>query len=619
MARARSLDDVIALGRIESTGGGARFVDLRLDFELEDVDRQREVDEIGRVEPVADRVPREAIEQAAFDAHEEGRYEEAQAILAQTPLTVGARWDRHDGEFSGEAGSGVVVRFHPGQLTAVKWFSSWLDAHAERRENPPPYNPDAEHDPSAVYSALFAGGRRGGKSWIAVAFAVAYAIRFPHAIIWLVSPSNERHAEIRRYIATFVAAEWLDNETAEGWELCNGSQLVLKSAFGSGDQLKEGKANFVVLNEGQKMAERAYVVSRGAIVDSSGLVLVCANPPVELKDQQWVSTFAADATAHRRASVYVHFNPLLNPHIDRGALLSLEAEVDERTYQIEVLGMFLTAKDAVAYNWVRLENEAPKPHDRFDVTSRFLEGIGEGEGILRVVGLDVQRFPYIGGPVYQFFGSVQYDRVLAWIVDEVVLDGGDEADFCAELTAKGFAPEQTLIVCDASGRYQHSRRRSADSPAPEWRGKGSFDIIRGEGFTRIVPPDRRQKRNPQIIDRARAFTSLIATKTGARRLFCDTDLAPRTAEAIRDWRTKHGTPSRTQTVAHLGDGASYPIVRFFPRRLRSGDKSTNPRDVNDLADRIDGPRATDPAAPPDLRILPSKAGRPRRSVRTRGL
>lgn len=579
---ARSLDDALERLRRENDADGQRFVDMRLRFVL---DAEPENENTASIRSRFVDVPTDV---------EDG----------QEVLDVGGRWDRRVGSFVDDAPTAVYVRFHPGQLRAVQWFCAWLDAHAERRISPPPFDPDRLKLvlPHEVYSALFAGGRRGGKTWILIALAVAYAIRFPGSIVWLVSPSNERHFEIQEYVNDLVRKSWLDEETNHGWELCNGSRLMLKSAFGTGDQLKEGKANLVVLNEGQKMKERAFVVCRGAIVDSSGIVMVGANPPVELDDQHWVSNFAADATAQRRAAVYLHFNPLLNWHIDRAGLLALQNEVDERTYLIEVLGHFLPAKNAVIYNWVRTENELPTPHPKWDCTERFLEAIGEGVGIKHVVGLDVQRVPYIGGPVYRFYGRPEPDHVLMWGVDEIVLDGGDEVEFCAALLDRGYLPEETLIVCDASGRYQHSRRRAADAPPPEWTGRGSFAIIRGEGFTRIVPPDRRQKRNPAIVDRVRAFTSMVATKSGTRRIMFDLEHAPRTCAALRDWKTNHGAPSRSQYEAHLGDGASYPVVRFFPRRFRSLDlreaaKSTNPPRIADapVPGLIEAPRIGDHA------------------------
>lgn len=548
-------------------------------------------------------------------------------LAGEVMLSVGGRWDRQVDEFIGDADGAVVVRMHDGQRTAVSWFADWLDEHAIRRENPPTLTPaqldgdfELDTDPTHAYSALFAGGRRGGKSWIAIALCVAYAIRFPGAIVWIVSSADTKHEELRRYMAGVLAAEWIDRETeAIGWFLCNGSQLLLKSAFNPED-LKEGKANLVFLNEGQKMRERAYTVTRGAIADASGLVLVAANPPVEAGDQTWVSNFAADAASGRRASVFVEFDPLLNPHIDRIALLSMAYEVDEHTYDTEVKGLFRGPRDAVAYNWVRLENEGPPPSSS-DCTEAFMRAIEEGDGIRQVVGLDVQRVPHIGGPVYRFFGEPYRDRVLVWIVGEVVLEGGDEEDWCGALAEAGLHPDETLIICDASGRYQHSRRRSMDSPPPHWKGRGSFDLIRGAGYHRIKPPDPKFKDNPAIVDRARAFTSMICSRAGGRRLFADPDSAPKTCDAIRDWRNVHGKPSRTSDHAHLGDAASYPIVRFFPRLLRADRNSGNPRAVDPVASKVDKVVATF-ATPAELRItLPRSGPSPtkRRGSRIRGM
>lgn len=611
MAGSRNSVDA-ALDRLDREEGddGDRYVDLRLDIEHEDT--------------------------------------------GEILISVGGRWDRRLEDFvRDEAGAiveaegAVVARIHAGQDKAVRWFTTWIAAHAERRDAPPAFTLrdleadtfDLDVDPAHVYSALFAGGRRGGKSWIGTgAIPVAYAIAFPGAIVWIVSPSDQKHDEVRRYLASSLAADWLERQTVDSYELVNGSTILLKSAYAA-DGLKEGKANLVVLNEGQMMAERAYTVARGAIVDQSGLVLVLANPPVEKKDHQWVADFAADAAAGRRASVFLEFNPLENPHIDRRALLAMRAEVDERTFAIEVLGQFRGPKEAVAYNWIRLENEKRiqiivRDPDRMEraftgeiggvrlreVTSIFLAIVEEGIGIDNLLGLDVQRFPHIGGPVYHLFAPEDEeptrDNVIAWMTGEVVLEGGDEVAYCAAARALGYAPSSSLIVCDASGRYQHSRRRSTDSPPPEWKGRGSFDLIRGEGYRRIVPPMRRMKANPWITDRARAFTSMIATEVGRRRLFADPDRAPKTCKSIREWKTVNGTPSRAQEAAHLGDAASYPIVRLFPRVLRS----SKPGQVDPVVARVD--HAASPAANVPVRVLPptrGPSGSRRRGSRVRGL
>lgn len=534
-------------------------------------------------------------------------------------LSVGGKWDRRLADFDGPAESSIEVYPHAGEIATIRWFASWLAVHAGRRDDPPaPEDDDGSAnvftDPSEVFSAMLAGGRRAGKTWTGALLCVLYAVMFPDAIIWVVNPNDTKHDEVRRYMARLLAPEWIARQTmADGWELINGSAIMLKSAYvgADPDAIKEGEVHLCWLNEGQKMVERVYVVARGAISDHSGLVLVCANPPVGKKDQQWVGDFAADAQAQRRASVYHHFNPLDNPTINRSALLSLRAEIDVRAFRIEVLGEFLGPEDAVAYNWIRTqggnERPAPLPDDPYwvDVTAEFLVSQEEGEGFTDLPGMDFQVFPHMGGPVYRIYAPREadpdLDNVVMWGVDEIVLEG-DELDWCYAAKRKGYDPATTLIIGDGTGQYQHSRRRTADSPPPEWKGKGSFDIIAMGGFTHIKPPSRRfHKKNPDVLDRVRSFTSMIESADKRRRLFLDPDKCPMTCKSVREWPTVHGKPSRTHEAAHLGDGASYPVTRLFPRILRSG-KPGEVDPVVKLVDRTEGiPRPKAFGPPPRAR------------------
>lgn len=548
-------------------------------------------------------------------------------------LAAGGLWNRRLNEWQDTVDAcegGVVFRAHPGQIAATEWWAKWLGAHAYRRENPPQielddtpedFDPDeimtdgVAVNPLTVYSALLSGGRRGGKTFWAFACAVvSYAVQFPEAIIWALSPArgadDTKPDEIRRYVAPNISPSWIRRQTiATGWELINGAQIMLKSgnANADPDAIKEGKANLVVMNEAQKTKQRVYVVARGAISDQSGMVLMCANPPVEAKDQQWVADVAAETDAGKRDTVHIPFDPLENPHIDRRALLSLQREVDERTFDIEVRGLFRAAADAVAYNWSRQDNEKPAPRPEpipgggqrpcprtglIDVTSEYLRSIDLYDGITHLFGIDFQVHPHMGGPAYKLFcypGQVpDYDTVLMWGVDEVVLSG-DELEWSAAARARGYDPLVTVIVGDGTGEYQHSRRASTDSPPPEWKGRGSFDILRGEGWLNIVRPDPKiHRNNPHVVDRVRALTSLIQTADKKRRrLFMDPDRCPKTCKSLREWPTVHGKPSRTHEAAHLGDSASYPIVRLFPRLMRSS--NTGPGGDH-IARRVDQPQ-----------------------------
>lgn len=557
--RGKSLDDLLERRRRERLDDGERYVDLRLDI----------LDE----------------------------------ITGEIWLTVGGLWDRRLKAIVGFATRRIEIRAHAGQRAAVEWFREWLVVHRGRRDNPPPFDPDKideymaeiNAEPSEVYSALFAGGRRAGKTWIGVALAIAYGVAFPDAIIFLAAPDENDWPEMVRYVNAILPDEWVDVETQDGWTLTNGARVELRSAYDP-ESLKAGRVDLLLLNEGQRMKKRAYDVARGNINDRSGLVLVCANPPMKRGDQQWVSDFAAEAHRGERAALYVEFSSLKNPHIDRRALVAMARDLDPRSAEIEIFGRFLAPEDAVAYNWSRLENELPAP-EVGDVTREFLARMGEGDNFTHVIGIDVQRVPYMAAAVYRFYGSTDPNKVVAWIVDEIVLPGGDELSLALAMEIKGYIPDETLLIVDASGRYQHSRRSRADSPPPEWKGRGSFHVFKGAGWIHVKPPDRKRKRNPEIVDRVRSFTSMICSSVaeeneetgeitlgpGVRRLFADPKKAKFTCKAIREWKHVNGTPSRTQDVAHQADGVSYPIVRLFPRRLRS----EKPGGMDPVAAKVD--------------------------------
>jgi hypothetical protein len=408
-----------------------------------------------------------------------------------TILSAGGLWDRRAKAYESEATEGVQILPHAGELPAIEWFMTWIRIHAGRRDNPPPLDEAAlqgldnhEVDPAEVFSALFAGGRRGGKTWTAALLCVIYALAFPGAIVWVVNPSDEKHEECRRYFARLLAPEWIDHHTeADGWWLANGSEIMLKSGYTGADPdaIKEGEAHIIWLNEAQKMKPRVYIVARAAIADRSGLVLCCANPPVEAKDQPWVGDLAADAQANRRMSHYLHFDPRDNPYINRTALLSMRFELDERSYRIEILGEFLPSIDKVAYNWLRTrggnEQAMPEPDDPvwIDVTEEFCNLVELGDRITNLIGLDFQIHPHLGGPVLRVFAPRSEiptrDNVVLWGVDEVIVEG-DEFEWCAEAHHKRYDPETTQLIGDGTGEYQHTQAPQDRQPAAAPRRQG---------------------------------------------------------------------------------------------------------------------------------------------------
>lgn len=426
---------------------------------------------------------------------------------------------------------------------------------------------------------MLGGGQRSGKTWLGVPFAVAYAVAIPHSIVWIVSPAERDHEEIQNYLRATMPRNWY-SELGAPWyryTLPNGSKIVLRTAH-EPDKLKKGDADLIVLNEAQQVKERAFAICRGRIAAAGGLVIVVANPPEE-EIGQWVGDFAVEAEEGQRQATFFHLDPLDNPHIDHAPLLAMAKEFDEHTFDVEVRGLFLGERNAALHNWSRLHNEKGPPDDRPDITREVLRHL-EGREYDRAVGVDIQRYPHMASCTFQFYenplatsGIARLEWPHMHATSSLILKAADEDELARAWLEAGYDPERTLIVCDASGEWQFAERDplKVQELRNKVQGRGSFDVFRMHGFRHIVKPDRDMEKNPDVNERFRATTSRISTKIigpyGQRYLFSD----PRNKElnkAIRQLPFKNGKPVRYSKYAHACDAFTYPVQRFFPRRIK---------------------------------------------------
>ena len=482
----------------------------------------------------------------------------------------GGQWDRARREFSGaDAPRSRVIKLHPGQIEPARWFDWWLGHHLGAA--------DVEIEPGAskVFDVLCAGGRRGGKSAFSFSCAVAYALSVPGATVWCVCPSDAFFEEPIAYLESIMPREWYESLGWPHWTyfLANGSRIRLRSGHTPG-QMKKGKADFIVINEGQSVPQGSYDHLSASIVDSGGLVMTAANPPDAGDKGMWVADLAAGAErGDRKHARYFFFDPLDNPHIDQAALAALAEKYDEHTFDVQVRGLFLLPPDTVLHSWDRKGNEQPMPA-MGDVTRAFTKHF-EGREYDDIVGVDVQNYPWIAGVRMRAYRNPEapgdITQSLLWCVGEVFLEAGDEVDFCEGLRSIGCHPDRTLVIADATCDYQQ-QQRDKNKQRPKYSGKGSMDMFRGEGFVHVVPPDDQMDRNPLIEERCRAANARIKTKGGKRFVFADPKRCEKTVTSIRQWRRgPNGGPSRKSKGAHAGDALSYVLWRFFPRR-RQNDK-----------------------------------------------
>jgi len=474
----------------------------------------------------------------------------------------GGRWSREHRVFdeTGDADTSRVVRLHPGQLDGAYWFCEWLHG----------YITGTTQSEDKVYDALFAGGRRGGKSALMFTLGVCFALACPGSTVCIVTPSDAFYAEPIKYLEAIMPKEWYVSLGAPHWTyyLANGSAIVIRSGQTAHRQ-KQGQVDLYLINEGQAVPTQSYTTLSAGIVDTGGLIITAANPPDVGDKGDWVTDLAVGADrgdlVHAR---YFFFDPELNPHIDQTALRALAAKMDPHTYNVQVRGMFLMRPDTVLHTWSRKENERPMP-TLGECTADFVKHFEQHSGRTDIIGVDPQKYPWVAGLRFRAFRnplSPKMDDAFLWGCGESFIDKGDEIDCARGFRLAGVDPRTTMTVMDASGDWQQGER-AEEKQRPEYKGMGSMDMFRGEGFIDIVPPDPYMKGNPDLRDRVRAANARIGSAAGQRYVFLDPKLCPRMCESIKYWKTMpNGMPSRSSKHAHGGDAMTYVIWRFFPRR-----------------------------------------------------
>ena len=472
----------------------------------------------------------------------------------------GGRWDPELHCYTGDAAKTLNLAFHPGQLDAVEAFVDWLRGYL-RGDVPPS---------EKIYDMIMAGGRRGGKSATLFACVVAFALAVPSANIVILVPSESFLAEPIAYLQSIMPEEWYYQLNAPHWSftLHNGSTIRIVPGH-SPRLMKQGRVDLIAINEGQSIPVQSYTHASAGIVDSGGIILTAANPPDVGDVGEWVVDLAMGAERGSLPNArFFFFDPENNPHIDQHALRAMALKMDQHTYDVQIRGMFLNRPDTVLHTWDRRENERPMPQ-LGDCTREFLKYY-EGWALTDIGAVDVQNFPWIAATRFRAFrdhlAPDDMDKALLWGIGEAFIDQGDEIQCARQLKSDGCDPGSTLMVMDASCDWQQMERQEGKQ-RDRFKGAGSMDMFRAEGFRYVVPPDRQMESNPNVSDRVRAANARICSASKVRRVFVDPSRCPRTVDSIRKWKTKpDGTPSRKSRFAHAGDVVSYAVWRFFPRR-----------------------------------------------------
>ncbi|MEE9366907.1 MAG: terminase family protein [Dehalococcoidales bacterium] len=349
-------------------------------------------------------------------------------------------------------------------------------------------------------------------------------------------------------------------------------RLVLRNGFtlrfGSADRpqsLRGGDADLVFVDERQDVPQRAVDIVMLQLRKKGGYTLVQIGTPDAGSDfHAEFERYSADPDCWVK-----HFTSFANPFIPQGEasiFASAQKTMDPKLYRQEVLAEWITLGDQVYPHFERTTH-CRRYKDRVDVLLKQLAStvlnteerrrIGRditstvtrakfGISASHFVGLDWGVSPMCCN-VWKVVDGGPGIADVAWAVDEIYFgDAGDPTRMALELKRRGYHPNSTIIVADASDAQASSNIR----------------LMKKQGF-KVVRPQPDSRRNPGVRNRINATNAKMLNASNEVTWYCDPKTAPRTATAYQRQQLKNGKPAHDEH-SHFTSAGDYAIVRIWP-------------------------------------------------------
>jgi hypothetical protein len=546
-------------------------------------------------------------------------------------IEVGGRWNKEAQRWEeGTTESVVVIRLPRGsdQEAPARYLARWFALYKRGRKGPH-WDRAAELERfRRVFTLMLWGGRRSGKSHLAIVALAMMAVMVPASICWAISPTNERTDELLRGLRTVLGRGWFRQTKSRAdktitFDLINGSVIRCMSGYNP-DALRQGRCDLSLYNEAQHMTRQGWEELRGNLIDRGGLCIIACNPPRGERGR-WLEdvreqAIAADAAwpapilvggRHKFYQVAFHnFTFEKNPWVDADAAKALAAEVEsESDYLRDILGQVVQSEYAVLGGWSDVESVLREiPADWVDVT-REVTARELGRAADYVVGMDFQADPHMPAAVIKLYRDPKFpaglkhpEDLIAVVVDEVIVDKADESQLVDALegerpeliegrwtregrvAGEGYNPDQCGVVMDATGFTQAGDHKP---------GRTSELTLRRRGWRFLNYPIKDKKSNPLVEERAKVANVVLKNGAGRRRLYVMAHCV-RTWRAMRGWERmqvngKPGGPKRTGEFVHICDAVTYPVYRLYARPAPKKKPPTYDRvRLSDRADELRG-------------------------------
>ena len=406
-----------------------------------------------------------------------------------------------------------------------------------------PYDYQQDFHNSPFRFSLIVGGRRVGKSKMALMELVRHCLETPKAMAWWVAPTFTMAREVgweefKEYKDVLEPAIDTIHETLLRVRFKNGSQMYFKGADNE-RSLRGRGLTYLVMDEAAFIEPHIWSRAlRPALSDRQGKCLLISTP----NGRNWFYDQAAFAS-NKDTWGYGHWPTQMNPLISESELMEAAATVSEMDFRQEYMAEFVS-KEGMVYDDFNEENIVDQ------VVGKDLKDydiyLGIDFGYANPSAICFMAVDPLGNEVIQFdeiyVARTNMDDIIAMIVATLRnydIDPSmvralftDPAGNAAELSS-GISPVDSLRMCDH--RFKVHNKGSEIAPG----------IAKVRSFVRASDGKRKYFVTNNCMETIRSISGYTYARTAARN------------ETIKEEAFKDGIHD------HMCDAVRYFFVNCF--------------------------------------------------------
>lgn len=412
------------------------------------------------------------------------------------------------------------------------------------------------------------GGRGGGKSEGGALRCMRYIAERPHEYGRVISPTMDLVDVVRQKLVEMIPPSWL-LPGKQGIRL--GPQPLLKFIHGvkvqfrstnNPDSLRSWGGSWTHVDEAQDVTTYALDVAWPCLRETP-------------KPRMWTTLTPKPGEAYERHVIYAenprdcacigfdsYSNPFTSPEVhdiaQRGGGMS------KRTLAVEIFADWETVKDMMAEdelkpvfpNFNKATHKWRPTADDFgkEITRDFLKRSGKVDQLSRynwkyICGVDPNSSVPNYATIWKVYAGVKPHDPVRWVAWDMVFGKGHCGHLAKMLKDHGYSPRETLIVPDASARYNKLGML-----------KGAMQLMREEGYHVI-----NRARNPRRKNSIEDIEAKLDPSHGPPCIFLrlpQCDILAENLEAVV-W-DKDGNGFDKSVRPDPVDSARYPVSFFDP-------------------------------------------------------